>query len=198
MGVERGELGVGEAGDVLDVVGLVGLEEEQRVGPVVGERLLGEEVRVARRHDALDGEEPGVAVVGVQPVALPRVVAEHDGGPQLPDPVRHLPPLAHAGLELAVDPAEEHALRRWRRAPAAAARCSAWRVTTSAAASVRRVPAALGAVGADEVVDDGAGRRPLGERGAAAELDVVGVGADGERDGRGRQVQGHADAGRPR
>ena len=110
MGVQRGELGVGEAGDVLDVVGLVGLEEQQRLGPVVGERLLGEEVRVARRHDALDGEEAGVAVVGVEPVALPRVVAEHDGGLELPDPVRHLPPLAHARVELAVDPVEEHAL----------------------------------------------------------------------------------------
>ena len=117
MGVERGELGVGEAGDVLDVVGLVGLEQQERVGAVVGEALLGEEVRVAGGHDAVDGEEAGVAVVGVEPVALPRVVAEHDGGPQRADPVGHLPALAQAGLELAVGPAEEHALRRWRRGP---------------------------------------------------------------------------------
>ena len=74
---------------------------------MVGELLLGEEVRVARGDDAVAREEPGVAVVGVQPVALPRVVAEHDLGPQAPDPVRHLPALAQAALQLAVGPAEE-------------------------------------------------------------------------------------------
>ena len=42
------------------------------------------------------------------------------------------------------------------------------------------VPCALGAVGADAQVHLGAGGRPLGERRAAAELDVVGVGADRE------------------
>ncbi len=80
------------------------------LGPVVGERLLGEEVRVARGHDPLDGEQPGVAVVGVEAVALPRVVAEHHGGPQRADPVGDLPALPQPGLELAVGPAEEHAL----------------------------------------------------------------------------------------
>ena len=80
-------------------------------GPVVGEALLGEEVRVAGGDHAVDGEEPGVAVVGVEPVALPRVVAEHDVGPQPPDPVGHLATAwRRSGLELAVDPAEEHHL----------------------------------------------------------------------------------------
>ena len=134
MGVERGQLGVGEAVHVLDVVGLVGLEQQQRVGPVVGEVLLGEEVRVAGRDHALHGQQPGVAVVGVEPVALPGVVAEHDGGPQPADPVRHLPPLSQARLELAVGPAEEHALAGGAER-AAAARCSAWRVTTRVATS---------------------------------------------------------------
>ena len=43
-----------------------------------------------------------------------------------------------------------------------------------------RVPRALRTVRADEVVDDASGGGPLGERAAGAELDVVGVGADGQ------------------
>src|SRR5215217_2424471 len=43
------------------------------------------------------------------------------------------------------------------------------------------VPRPLRAVGADEVVDDAAGRRPLGERPSRTELDVVGMGADRQR-----------------
>src|SRR4051794_6161003 len=52
----------------LDVVGLVGLEEQQRRWPPGGEALVGVEVRVAGGDDALDGQEAGVAVVGMQPV----------------------------------------------------------------------------------------------------------------------------------
>ena len=51
-----------------------------------------------------------MSVVGVEPVPLPWVMSEHDRGLELPDPVRHLPPLEQAGLELAVHPVEEHAL----------------------------------------------------------------------------------------
>src|SRR3546814_19955818 len=53
------------------------------------------------------------------------------------------------------------------------------------------VPAALRAVGADEVVDDAAVGRPLGQRRPSPELDVVGVGADGEGDGGRGEVQRH-------
>ena len=53
---------------------------------------------------------------------------------------------------------------------------------------VARVPRALRAVGAHEVRDGAAGGRPLGQRGAGAELDVVGVGADGQGRPRHRQV----------
>ena len=126
---KRGELGVDVVGDVLDVVGFVGLPEQQRIGPVVGELLLGEEQRVAGRHDALDGEEAGVAVVGMEAVALPRVVAEHDGGPELADPVGDLPALAERRVELAVGPAEEDDLagRPERRGRRRAARPGGWR-----------------------------------------------------------------------
>ena len=42
------------------------------------------------------------------------------------------------------------------------------------------VPTPLRTVGQHEVVEHRARRRPLGQRGAAAELDVVGMGADGQ------------------
>ena len=110
VGVQRGELGVGEAGHVLDVIGLVRLEQQERLGTVVRQLLLGEEVRVARRDHPFDGEQPRVPVIGVQPVPLPRVVSEHHRGLEPADPVGHLPPLAQPRVELAVGPAEEDAL----------------------------------------------------------------------------------------
>ena len=67
--------------DRLDVVGLVGLEEQQRVGSVMRTAEPGEEVRVARRDDAVDGQPAGVAVIGMQAIPLPRIVTEHDRRP---------------------------------------------------------------------------------------------------------------------
>ena len=58
--LQRMQLGVDEAGDVLDVVGLVGLPQQQRVGSVVGEAVLLEEVRVAGGDDALARQQAGV------------------------------------------------------------------------------------------------------------------------------------------
>ena len=94
--------------DRLDVVRLVGLEQQQRVGTVVRAAEPGEEVRVARRDDAVDGRPAGVPVVGVQAVALPRVVTEHDVGPHLRGSTSHTDARARrAALELAVDEAAE-------------------------------------------------------------------------------------------
>ena len=58
------------------------------VGRCGGQAVLAEEVRVARRDDAVARQQAGVAVVGMQPVALPRIVAEHDLGAQLADDAR--------------------------------------------------------------------------------------------------------------
>ena len=58
--------------------------------------------------------------------------------------------------------------------------CSARRRRTRAHRVGGDVPRSLRPVGADQVVDDAAVRGPLGEQTAAAELDVVGMGADRE------------------
>ena len=169
--------------DVLDVVRLVGLPQQQRRRAVRGEAVLGEEVRIAGGDDGVAHEPAGVAVVGVQPVALPRVVAEHDVGPQLADDRgRPRDTVARSLVEVAVDAPEEAHLA------GAVAGQPAGRLAllVLAARDERRqvgdgVPRALRAVGAHEVVDDAAGGRPLGERAAGAELDVVGMGGDGQR-----------------
>src|SRR5213075_1724148 len=61
-----------------------------------------------------------------------------------------------------------------------------------------RVPRTLRPVGADEVVHLAPGCGPLGQRGAAAEFDVVGMGGDGQCPGRdfdvARDLDGHGAA----
>jgi hypothetical protein len=73
----------------------------------MGQALLGKEVRIPCRHDALACEEPGVAVIRVESIPTPRIVTEHDVGSEHADPSGDLGPLTEAGLELAVDAAEE-------------------------------------------------------------------------------------------
>ncbi len=84
MAQQRGGLGSRPTLGVLGVVWFVSFEQQQLVGPVRGQTLFGEEERVACGHHALDRQEAGVSMVRVQAVALPWVMAEHDGGPQLP------------------------------------------------------------------------------------------------------------------
>ena len=121
-------------------------------------------------------------MVGMQPVALPRVVAEDDIGRQLADDAGDVADRGPIGDEIAVDAAEEADLA------GAVAGEPAGRLALLVAATgdERRqvgvdVPRALRPVGAHEVVDDAPGRRPLGERAAGAELHIVGVGGDGQR-----------------
>ena len=147
-----------------------------------GHALLGEEVRVARGDDAVARQAArrgggrgggGSASTGrgrarrrAAARGYQRATSARSRRPESSSPSIH---------------AEEHDLAAWRRAPSAAARCSSWRRATSADGVGRDVPRALRPVGAHEVVDDAAGRRPLGERAPGTELDVVGVGADGQR-----------------
>src|SRR4051795_10950671 len=72
------------------------------------ELLLREELGIACGHDGVGGEEPRMAMIGMDAIATPRVMAEHDIGLEPPDPVRDLPSLAQPAVELTVDPSEEH------------------------------------------------------------------------------------------
>ena len=171
--------------DALDVVDASGFEQQQRVGPVRRESLLGEEVRIARRDDAVDREQPGVRggrdAGGT--AATGRGRARRRAGPR-GSPRTRARAVARSLVELAVDAAEELA-RRPRRAPRRrrVARLRASATSAPRSASGSQVP--FDAVGADAQVHLGAGVGPLRERRAAAELDVVGVGADRERPGAG-------------
>ena len=77
------------------------------LGSVVGEPVLGEEVRIARRDDGVAHEPSSVAVVGVQPVPLPRVMPHHDLRPQLTDDARHLARRRPVARQVTVHPIEE-------------------------------------------------------------------------------------------
>ena len=182
VGLQRGQLAVDELGDVLDVVRLVGLQQQQRRGAMRGEAVLGEEVRIAGGDDRVAHEPTGVAVIGMEPVALPRVVTEHDVGPQLADDPGDLGDRRPIARQVAVDvPEEAHLAGAVTGQPAGRLALLVLAARHELRQVGRRVPRALGTVGAHEVVDDAAGRRPLGQRAAGAELDVVGMGGDGQR-----------------
>ena len=100
-------------------------------------------------------------MVGVEPVALPRVVAEQDVGTQPPDPAGDLGLGLPVGDQLAVDPAEEHHLAGGAEGPAAA-------LLLVLAGGDQRVevgvgvPGALRAVGADQRATPRSPPRPSG------------------------------------
>ncbi len=164
------------------------------LGSVRRQAQLGEEVGIAGGHQRIEGEEAGRPVIGVEPVPAPRIVAQQRVRPEPADDPGHLPPLVDRVLQFAVDPAqEEHPVvahrRRFRRPTSTDRPAVDDRRRRPALRLPRRhqgaqvgagVPTALGPVGEDQVVDPAPGRRPLGQRGAAAELDVVGMGADGQ------------------
>ncbi len=194
VGLERGEFGVDPTGDVFEVVRGVGLEQQQVLGPMVGDSVLWEEVRVAGGHDALAGEQAGVAMIGMQPISLPRVVAEHHVGPELSDRERHVTACHKIAIEFAVDVLEEHDLARL--APGQSARCLALLALASGRQRNRvgcGIPGALRSIGTHEVMHRAAAGGPFCKGRAAAELDVVGVSPDRQGHLRHREIVGGVD-----
>jgi hypothetical protein len=61
---------------ILYVMGLLGLPHQKALWAVGSETLLGEEVGVSGRDNSLHGQESGVAMIRMEPVLLPWVVAE--------------------------------------------------------------------------------------------------------------------------
>jgi hypothetical protein len=138
---------------------------------------------VAGGDDAVDDELAGAAVVGVEAVLLPRVVTEDDVGSGGADRHAHLLASVHVGFELAVDRVEEvHRLGAQRDGSGAL-------LVVPGGDELGQVlvggPGALRTVGEHEELHVRARAYPLGEGRAAAELDVVGVRADGEHAARG-------------
>ena len=175
--------------DDLVVVDLVGLEQQQRVGSVgcdPVDELLGVEERVASGDDAVDAQLAGSPVVGMQAVALPRVVAEHHVGAQPADHRTHLAAHRPARIELTVDVAEEDHSRAAQQGRGGTLLVLA--LLDQPRDVHRAVPRALRAVGQHQVVHGAALACPLGQRGSRLELRVVGMGDDHERGVRDRQV----------
>ena len=74
---ESGELRRQRNGDVFDVIDLVGFPEQELSGPMWLQAVFGEKVWVAGRNNGVANESAGFSVIGMKPVALPRVMGKH-------------------------------------------------------------------------------------------------------------------------
>ncbi len=193
MGEQCLDLAIDVAVDVLDVVDVSGLETQQRRRAVRPDSLLGIEVRIARGDDPGGDEQPGVVMVRVDPVGLPRIVSEHDIGTGLTNDPARGGDRRSVTSELAVDVAQEDDVGRAEDRggiPLLLLASGGQRAEIGVA-----VPGPLGTVRAYAHRHAGTCRGPLRERRTAPELDVVGVRADREHalryaevDGRGHDV----------
>ncbi len=182
---------------VLDVVDPAGFEQEQRRGSVRREALVGEELRIARGDDAADvTSNPACRWSGWIRYGCHGSCPNTTSG-RLSRITRHT---ARAARDRS--PARRRrsggTRRRRRRAPrpppAAPPRAS--RMSAPRSASSSQVP--LEPSVQMHIVTWVPGRGPLGERGAATELDVVGVRADRERTARHGEVDRDAHGVGPR
>ena len=130
-----------------------------------------------------------MAVIGMQAVPLPGIVAQDHLRADPADAQGDLGPLRQSRLEFAVRPTEERDLAAATQ-PAGRVALLGLAVGNQLGRVLLRVPRPFRAVSADDVVNATAGRRPLGQRAAAAEFDVVGMGSDGHGDRRDREVDG--------
>ena len=142
------------------------------------EALIRKEEMISGGHNTVDGSPAGGAVVGMDLIPSPRVVRDDDVGTVRADEGRHLSPHAHRVLEFTIDMTEEHDRRR-------AQGIGGCLLLGSPDFDQRRrilvgFPGALRSVGHDRHHDVTAGPGPPGQRSAGSELDVVGMGADGE------------------
>src|SRR4029077_16567522 len=93
--------------DGLEVVGIVGFEQPQRVGSVMLATYAREEVGITCRDDAVDREPPSMTMVGVQTVPSPRIMADDHGRSYFADHTTHDLADGRAALEFAVDESAE-------------------------------------------------------------------------------------------
>src|SRR5438132_1448232 len=125
--LEQGaQLGFGVPLGAFYVVGFVGLPQQQGGRTVGRGRLFWKEMGIARRHYPVGEQEPGGAMVRVQAVALPRVMAQHQLGTQPADPVGDLPALVGSRFQFAVGPAQARRGSRTTRNGSRSRAASAW------------------------------------------------------------------------
>jgi hypothetical protein len=178
VGQQRGELGLGRAVvDRFQVVDIFGLEQQHRPWAVRGAEA-GEEVGIAGRDDAADQQLAGHSMVGMEAVALPRVVPEHDIGASVAD--GGTDPLATrtGRFQLTVDEPGEAHVRDPERGGGGPLLTLAGLDQCGRVGG--RVPRPLRPVGEHEELAVGARCRPLRERRTTAEFHIVRVCADGQ------------------
>lgn len=105
-GLERGFVGR------LEVVDLVGLEQQQRFRPMVLQAEVGQKMRISRCDDPIDRQPSGGPVIRVKAIALPGVMAQHHVGLHGADGADHLGEGVGVVVEFAIDAVEERDLAR--------------------------------------------------------------------------------------
>jgi hypothetical protein len=101
------QFGVHVLGDVFDVVWLLGLPHQEALRAMRSEVVFRKKMRVPRSHDALTSQKACIAVIRVQSVLLPRIVAQHNLGLTQADHPGHLSPCGQTAIELPIYLAEE-------------------------------------------------------------------------------------------
>jgi hypothetical protein len=102
------DLCVDETSDVFNMIWLVGFEEKREFRAMHIKSVMAEIVRIACGNDSIESEPPGIAVIGMKSVPLPRVVGEHDVRLGGPDPIRDLISHMERWLQLAIDMAKHY------------------------------------------------------------------------------------------
>ncbi len=189
MSLEGVKLGVDPTGDVLDMIWSVGLPQQQMIWAMMGDLVFSEEMRVARCDDRFASQQTGVAMVWMQAISLPRIVTKHHIGAQFAYHAGDASTRRQVAVEFAVNVFEEYDLAGVRSGQPFGGGSLFMLATIGQRTWVGVcIPGALRSVRADQVMYEAAAGGPFGERCPAAELDVVGVGADCERHPRSRQV----------
>ncbi len=187
------EFDVDRGRDVLDVVDLLGLPEQQRLGSVMLEVEFGQEVGITRCNDGVTGEPTGGSVVGMEAVPFPGVVSEDHIRAKFADRSDHLGTRLWVVGEFSIDPAEEsHFTGAVATEQAGCSELFDFSDTPESVEVGGGVPGPLGPIGADQMVDLGARLCPFGQGATAAELDVIGMRADGQCSPRDGQIGVHA------
>ena len=163
------------------MVWLISLEEEERFRPEVCNSMFGIEMRITCSYHRIYREEPCSSVIGVEAVPFPRVVAEHHVWLQPADFEGNSGHQSGIGGEKAIDLVEEDHF-------AGGSECGGRDQLFSLAGADQGfaircwIPRAFGAIGAHQKVNRAARSCPTGQRCTSPELDVIGVGTNGERD----------------